>query len=126
MGSVVEEIRAVTGKEGHLGPCRLLQKLWLLLLVKKGEPSQGFEQRGNMIGLTLIFIWLCRVSVKDVGSLVVASGVFYLRHVGSSSLPGIEPRPPALGMWNLSYWTPGKSLMGCTLNQSTLLVKNAQ
>lgn len=79
-----------------------------------------------MIGLTLIFIWLCRVSVKDVGSLVVASGVFYLWHVGSSSLLGIEPRLPALGMWNLSYWTPGKSLMGCTLNQSTLLVENVQ
>ena len=38
-----------------------------------------------MIGLTLIFIWLRRVSVKAVGSLVVASGVFYLWHMGSSS-----------------------------------------
>ena len=28
-----------------------------------------------MIGLTLIFIWLRQVSVKAVGSLVVASGV---------------------------------------------------
>ena len=24
--------------------------------------------------------------------------------------PGIKPRPPELGVWSLSHWTPGKSL----------------
>ena len=30
-------------------------------------------------------------------------------HAGSSFPPGIKPRPLALGMQNLSHWTPGKS-----------------
>ena len=34
---------------------------------------------------------------------------FYLWHVGSSSLTRDGPRPPALGMRNLSHWTTRKS-----------------
>ena len=25
-------------------------------------------------------------------------------YMGSRNLPGIKPRPPALGAWSLSYW----------------------
>ena len=42
-------------------------------------------------------------------------GVFYLAALGHScsmwdlvSWPGIEPRPPVLGVWNLSHWTTRK------------------
>ena len=44
-----------------------------------------------------LFIWLCWV-------LVVACEIFQLQYVGSSSWPGTEPRPFALGMWSLSHW----------------------
>ena len=35
---MVGEIRAVMGEERHVGPARLLQRLWILQM-KKGEPS---------------------------------------------------------------------------------------
>ena len=31
-----------------------------------------------------------------------------LWHVGPISLPGIEPRPPALRVWSLRHWTSGE------------------
>ena len=31
--------------------------------------------------------------------------------------PGIEPRPPALGVWSLNHWTTGKSLVATFLNE---------
>ena len=34
-----------------------------------------------------------------------------MQHVGSSSLTRMEPRPPTLGAWSLSYWTTGESLV---------------
>ena len=36
-------------------------------------------------------------------------------------LLGIEPRPPALGVWSLSHWTTGKSLQS-TVNTITISV----
>ena len=37
--------------------------------------------------------------------LVAACGIFLLGHVGSSTWPGSEPVPPALGAQNLNHWT---------------------
>ena len=45
-----------------------------------------------------VFLWLCRI-------LVAARGIFWLQHVGFSSLTRDEPRPPALEAWSLSHWT---------------------
>ena len=51
-------------------------------------------------------IWLCRI-------LVAARGIFWLQHVGSSSLTRDEPRPPALEAQSLSHWTTREvSLLG--------------
>ena len=45
-------------------------------------------------------IWLCRGLVAARGILVTVCVMFCC-----SMQTGIEPRPPALGAWNLNHWT---------------------
>ena len=68
-----------------------------------------------------LFICLCQVLVIACG-IYLCYGMQDLISCGIRTLscsmwdvvlcPGIEPRPPALGVWSLSHWTAGKSL--CT------------
>ena len=44
-----------------------------------------------------LFIWLCQV-------LVAAYGIFSCSMWNLVPRPGVKPRPPAMGTWNLSYW----------------------
>ena len=46
------------------------------------------------------FIWLCGGLVAAHGILVTMCEIFCC-----SVKTGIEPRPPALGAWNLTHWT---------------------
>ena len=48
-------------------------------------------------------IFSLRFSVQDLELRHVNSP---LQQVGSSSLTGVEPRPPAMGVQSVSHWTP--------------------
>ena len=60
----------------------------------------------------LLFIWPCRVLVEAHGIFFKISYDIWILCCGMWDLvpwPGMEPGPPALGVWSLSLWTPRKS-----------------
>ena len=56
-----------------------------------------------------LFVWLYHI-------LVVTCRIFNLHCSMCDLVPwaGIEPGPPALGVWSLSHWPPGKSPGTCS------------
>ena len=88
-------------------PLEVLQNCHLLLHLGQGSANYGLRAKSSLPSLSLIFfllICLCWVLVVTIWGLYLQHGT-QLQHVGFSSLTGIKPRPPALGLQSLSHWT---------------------
>ena len=59
------------------------------------------------LGCSTQNIWSL-LQVWHMGSLVAACKPLSCNMWGLVLWPGIKPRPPALGVWSLSHWPPGR------------------
>ena len=77
---------------------------------------------GHSRFLCVVLLWLLAAVPLDLKChpLFVFNIHFYLFtlkiYLALPGLPGIEPRPSALGAWSLSHWTTRKSLKCPALN----------
>ena len=55
----------------------------------------------HLVGCSGPFFFLCRIF-----GLHLHVQELQLQHVRLVPQPGIEPKPPAWGVWSLSHWTP--------------------
>ena len=64
-----------------------------------------FSSFAHFLKKKYLFILLCLVLVAAPGIFVVACGIFSCGMWDQVLWQGIEPGPPALGVWSLSHWT---------------------